>query len=319
MIKIGTKIEKAVEILNKGGLVAIPTETVYGLAANALNKDAVAKIFAAKNRPSFDPLIIHVAQFSQFKDYCKRIPELAELLSKAFHPGPLTLILEKKELVPDLVTSGQNTVGIRIPGHSTTLELLERLKFPLAAPSANPFGYISPTTAQHVADQLNHAVDYILDGGPCSLGIESTIVRVVNDEYEVLRLGGISLEVLEKVTGKKPSSVLLSSDNPAAPGMLSAHYAPRTPVVLIDKNSDLSAYNLQEAAFIGFSALRDDIPQENQFILSPKADFNEAAVNLFAYLRNAERLSVRWIFAELLPEESLGRAINDRLKRAAAK
>jgi L-threonylcarbamoyladenylate synthase len=319
MNKIGNKLEKAVEILNKGGLVAIPTETVYGLAANALESKSVAKIFAAKKRPSFDPLIVHCKDFASLKSFTTELPALAERFSKAFHPGPLTLILPKTDVIPDIVTSGHNTVGLRIPGHPLTLELLERLSFPLAAPSANPFGYVSPTTAQHVANQLNDEVDYILDGGPCNIGIESTIIKIEGEDYEILRLGGIALEVIEKVAEKPPKSIKLGSSNPAAPGMLSVHYSPNKRVILFSGEPILGQYQPSDVGAITFKNYLNEIPKQNQFLLSSNGNLNEAAAQIFNALRSFENLPVKAIFAEILPEEGLGRAINDRLKRAASK
>src|ERR1035437_8374682 len=202
MSKIGIDIEKAKQILQEGGLVAIPTETVYGLAANALNKDAVFKIIEAKNRPHFDPLIIHTDSIEKVKLHVSDFPQWAQQLANAFWPGPLTLLLPKKNSIPDLVTSGLPQVAVRIPNHPLTLQLLKSLDFPLAAPSANPFGYVSPTNAEHVAAQLQGSVDYILDGGPCDVGIESTIVGFEDGKITIYRLGGLAIEDIEKLVGK---------------------------------------------------------------------------------------------------------------------
>ena len=201
MGEIGTDIALAVHLLKQNKCVAIPTETVYGLAANALEEDAVAKIFAIKKRPAFDPLIVHIAEMSQMLDFVKTVPPVAHQLASVFWPGPLTLLLPKKDCIPDITTSGLNSVGIRIPSHPMTLELLKQLPFPLAAPSANPFGYISPTAAQHVAAQLGDDVDFILDGGDCTIGLESTIVDFTCDEPKVRRWGGITAEMLQPILG----------------------------------------------------------------------------------------------------------------------
>ena len=225
MAEIGLNIEKAAELLNAGEIIGIPTETVYGLAGNALNEDAILQIYSAKNRPKFDPLIAHTDSLEKVEDLVKNIPEKAATLAKHFWPGPLTILLEKKLNVPDLLTSGLSRIAIRIPNHPLTKQLLSKLDFPLAAPSANPFGYVSPTTAQHVQDQLGDKIPYILDGGPCKVGLESTIVGFENDEVIIYRLGGTKVEEIEKLIGPVKIQVNESS-NPAAPGMLKSHYSP---------------------------------------------------------------------------------------------
>src|SRR6478752_7357737 len=231
MAEIGTDILKAKALLEKGELVAIPTETVYGLAGNALNTSAVAKIFTAKDRPQFDPLIVHVPDLEHAKNYVEEIPDQAIALTRKFWPGPLTLLLQRKPIIPDLVTSGLPTVGIRCPDHVLTRELLKSLSFPLSAPSANPFGYISPTRPEHVNEQLGNKISYILDGGVCTVGIESTIVGFENDHAVILRMGGLSVEAIESVVGKV-SVQIHSSSNPKAPGQLKNHYAPAKKLVL---------------------------------------------------------------------------------------
>lgn len=314
--KIGNDINKAVEILKAGSLVSIPTETVYGLAANALNEKAVTRIFAAKNRPNFDPLIVHLSEKNQIFNYVKNFDDRFKVLADNFWPGPLTLLLEKKDIIPDLVTSGLKTVAIRIPNHPLTLKLLSLLDFPLAAPSANPFGYISPTRAQHVARQLGDHVDYILDGGPCNVGVESTIVGVENDKITVFRKGGMPIEQIENLIG--PVVVRDYSDsNPGAPGMLKSHYAPAKKLTIWPFNSPPPPYSYN----IGYLRFKDplpDIPERQQLILSPKGCLEEATRNLFAFMRILDEMNVEEIIAELLPETGLGRAINDRLRRAAA-
>jgi len=230
----GTDLILAKKLLTEGKLVAIPTETVYGLAANGLDETAVAGIFSAKNRPTFDPLILHVASIEQAQSLCTDWPEMADKLARAFWPGPLTLILPKADHVPDLTTSGQPTVGIRMPNNRLTLELLSTLPFPLAAPSANPFGYVSPTNAQHVADQLGDSIDYILDDGDCSVGIESTIITIDNGTPKVLRLGGLSLERIADVLGFPVLEHLNQNSNPQAPGQLDQHYSPRCKLIALN-------------------------------------------------------------------------------------
>jgi len=314
MAETGKDINKAKELLVKGELVAIPTETVYGLAANALNADAVLKIFQVKNRPRFDPLIIHVSSWNKVALYARDIPSVAHDLAEAFWPGPLTLLFEKKNIIPDLVTSGLPTVGIRCPDHPLTHSLLESLDFPLAAPSANPFGYISPTTPQHVADQLGDRIPYILDGGPCQVGIESTIVGFDNAGGIVFRTGGLKIEDIEKVIGKVRLQIT-SSSNPKTPGQLRSHYAPKKKLIAGELDELLRAY---ETAKVGILSFQKDHNVPFQFILSPSGDPDEAARNFFSALRSLDALPVDLILAEYVPDRGLGKAINDRLRRAAA-
>jgi L-threonylcarbamoyladenylate synthase len=313
MSKIGIDIENAKQILQNGGLVAIPTETVYGLAANALNEDAVLKIFKAKNRPHFDPLIIHTNSIEKAKKWVIEFPEWAEKLAGAFWPGPLTLLLPKQN-IPDLVSSGLEQVAVRVPDHPLTLELLASIDFPLAAPSANPFGYVSPTTPQHVADQLAEKVDYILDGGVCKVGIESTIIGMEEGKLCVFRLGGLALEQIEKIVGPVQQKLNQSSD-PKAPGMLKNHYAPTKPLIVGDVPKLLKMHRGQK---IGVISLDTDYEGVLTRMLSLKGDLDEAAHNLFAAIRGLDH-EVDVILAERFPDSFLGRAINDRLRRAAVK
>jgi L-threonylcarbamoyladenylate synthase len=314
MAEIGKDIEKAKALLKKGKLVAIPTETVYGLAANATNADAVARIFEAKNRPSFDPLIVHVPDLHAVKLYADNLPLKALALASNFWPGPVTILLKKKEIIPDIVTAGLETVGIRCPNHPLTRELLEELDFPLAAPSANPFGYISPTTPEHVNEQLGDKIAYILDGGPCTIGIESTIVGFNNDQATVYRLGGLGIEDIEKVIGSV-DIMLHSSSNPKAPGQLKSHYAPSKRLVIGNLDLALAGDPNPKVAVLSF---QKDYKVPNQFILSSTGNLTEAAKNLFLGLRTLDKMPVDFILTDLAPDQGLGRAINDRLKRAAA-
>ena len=292
----------------------MPTETVYGLAGNALDPDAVLTIFRVKNRPSFDPLIVHIDSLDKLDQFVTKVPEAARRLAEAFWPGPLTLLLPKRALIPDLVTAGLPTVAVRIPNHPLTLELLRSLDFPLAAPSANPFGYISPTTALHVADQLGDQIPYILDGGPAGIGLESTIVGFEEDIPTVFRLGGMALEDIEEVIG--PVSVRThSTSNPKAPGMLSNHYAPRTPLVLLAPGE--SPPPNERAGALAFRQPFGGLNPDFQRVLSETGDLNEAAKNLFAHLRALDTLPVDIIYAQSMPNQGLGSAINDRLRRAS--
>ncbi len=314
----GKDISKARQLLEKGELVAIPTETVYGLAANCLDARAVARIFEAKKRPYFDPLIIHLPDIELVKNYVEEIPEMAYKLAMEFWPGPLTLLLPKKEIIPDIVTSGLDTVAVRIPRHPLTLELLRTLDFPLAAPSANPFGYVSPTKPEHVEAQLGEALDYILDGGSCKVGIESTIVGFEDGKTVINRLGGLSVEQIKTVTGSieiKPHS----DSNPVAPGMLKSHYAPSTSIILGNIEQLMTQYQGQNFGVISYnkSFLPPNSPR--QFVLSEESDIQEAATRLFSGLRQLDSLNLQFILAEFVPEAGLGRAINDRLQRASVK
>ena len=313
MAEIGKDILHAASLLKEGELVAIPTETVYGLAGNALSENAVVKIFETKNRPQFDPLIVHVPTIKSITDYVEEIPEIAKLLADTFWPGPLTLVLKRKSIIPDLVTSGLNTVGIRCPQHELTLKLLEQLDFPLAAPSANPFGYVSPTTPHHVNDQLGNKIKYILDGGTCEVGLESTIIGFEGNKPVVYRLGGLSIEKIQAVIGEVKTNTL-STSNPKAPGQLISHYAPGKKVILGKIEDLLKQY---PAHCPGILSFQKNYNSPYQVILSVNGNMEEAAKNLFAALRSFERMPVHTILAEVVPEKGLGRAINDRLKRAS--
>ena len=315
---IGNDLDLAKTLLSEGKLVAIPTETVYGLAANALNAEAVFDIFKVKERPAFDPLIVHVPSLECIDKYAMNVPALAYELAKTFWPGPLTLVLPKKSIIPDLVCSGLPTVGLRMPSHPLTLELLNSLEFPLAAPSANPFGYISPTTAKHVNDQLGGKIPYILDGGPCRVGLESTIVGFEGDEILIYRLGGLTLEAIRKIA-PNCKLALNTSSNPQAPGMLKSHYASRHPLYIGEITSLIKKFAGKKIGIISFkddfSASSDVVHQE---ILSPIGNLDEAAVKLFSAMRSLDAFSLDIILSETFPDTGLGRAINDRLKRASS-
>lgn len=327
---IGSDLARAAALLRQGELVAIPTETVYGLAANAYGADAVLRIFQAKDRPSFDPLIVHVRDRAQVDDVAIVPPEAEELMER-FWPGPLTLVLPKKPSIPDIVTSGLDTVGVRMPAHPMALELLRSLDFPLAAPSANPFGYVSPTTAQHVTDQLGGKIPYILDGGPCAVGVESTIIgwephltphtphlTPHTSPWVLYRAGGIPVEALEAILGP----LVLAPLSPGkglgvrAPGMIESHYAPRKPLLVGDVPALLREQAGKHCAVISFTAHHDAWRCET---LSPSGDVSQAARKLFATIRALDAGDADVILAEVFPNKGLGRAINDRLRRAAAK
>jgi len=312
--RIGKDIGYAASLLRNGELVAIPTETVYGLAGNALDNEAVMGIYEAKQRPRFNPLILHLPDFSVVDKYVTEIPEDANILSKQFSPGPISFLLPKSAIVPDLVTAGSDKVVIRIPSHPMALELLRMLAFPLAAPSANPFGYISPVSAMHVLEGLGGKIPYILDGGTCTVGLESTIVGFENNEIIIHRLGGITVEDIRRIAGKEPR-LSLSHKQPETPGQLKSHYAPSTKLLSGDVYTLIKQNTGKKVAVISF---RNKYPEvEDNYILSPSGNLHEAASNLFSALRELDKKEVELILAEKFPDEGIGRAINDRLSRAS--
>jgi L-threonylcarbamoyladenylate synthase len=311
----GHDIKRAVELLRKGELVAVPTETVYGLAANALDEDAVLKIYHAKDRPRFNPLILHIDSFEKIKKYANEIPGDCIKLAAAFSPGPITFLLTKKDSVPDLVTAGSKKVAIRIPDHGLLTELLGQLDFPLAAPSANPSGYVSPVAAQHVYEGLHGKIPYILDGGECKVGVESTIVGFENDKTIIYRLGGISKESIEKVLGKEVG-LQLSHSAPDSPGQLKSHYATSTPLYFGNAEELISRFADKTTVVITLDKQFTNIEPAFQFQLSASGDLDEAARNLFSTLYKADELNADLIIAEPMPDKELGSVINDRLKRA---
>lgn len=313
--------------LARGELVAVPTETVYGLAANALDVAAVARIFRAKGRPANDPLIVHIHSLRQLESLAITNPSVTKV-ARAFWPGPLTLVLPKKDCVPELVTSGLPSVAVRMPSHPLFRTLLRTCDLPLAAPSANLFGYVSPTTAQHVRDGLAQRISHILDGGPCAIGVESTILDLRNPAHPaILRPGAIEREALECVLGvpvkpaehKKPAGPGAA----LAPGMLSRHYSPRTPIALYDTlPQPPSTAKDKTEAFVYFRrpAWAKGPAAKNIFWFSRQGDLREAAKTLFALLRQLDQAGYAHIHAERAPgDEALALAVNDRLGRAAAK
>lgn len=317
LTEVGVDIDKAVELLKRGEVVALPTETVYGLAANALNESAVSKIYQAKNRPSFNPLIIHLAEGTSLEKYTQNIPEEAHLLAKAFWPGPLTLLLPKRSTVPDLVTAGSPLVAIRIPAHPLIQAVLSQTEFPLAAPSANPSGYISPTTAAHVKRQLGGKIPYILDGETSHVGVESTIVGFQNGQTTIYRYGGVSEEEIVSVIGKKLQASL-HSHSPQSPGMLKSHYAPGRPLYLGEIPKLLQKFAGRRIGVISFQTSYEHKDIAVQYILSPQGRLDQAARNLFSMLHQIDQNDVELILAERVPNEGIGKAINDRLSRATA-
>lgn len=312
-------IAQAADCLKRGLTVAMPTETVYGLAANALDTRAVARIFEIKNRPHFDPLIVHVRSLEAASPFVKEIPALVKQIYSQLGSGPITYLMSKSARIPDLVTAGHTTVAIRIPAHPMAQALLKTIDFPLAAPSANPFGFTSPTTAAHVASQLGTQICYLLDGGPCEVGLESTIIDATAPGLRVLRLGGLSLELLEKAAGMAVTELQTSSSNPSAPGMLSQHYNPGKTVYFGDEASLVKQFSGSRTGVLAFDKLVEGISPENQRLLAPDGRMETAAARLFGLLRELGQLPVDQIICFPLPDTGLGRAINDRLQRAAAR
>ena len=313
---ISKDIAKAISILNSEELVAIPTETVYGLAGNIFSKKAINLIFNTKKRPLFNPLIVHIPEADRLSTIASHIPEKAKLLANAFWPGPLTLVLPTQDTIPELITAGKSTVAVRIPNHPVTLELLRQLDFPLAAPSANPFGSISPTTAQHVNNYFENDIQMVLDGGPCQRGIESTIIGFEGEEPVVFRLGSTSLEAIENIVG--PVTIKNKKEiAPDAPGMLDRHYAPLTKTILTDNLiSVIKSHSNKKIGVLTFDSRVDHDAVNYQIMLSESGDTIEAASNLYDALHQLDKQGLDLIIAERLPDKELGRSINDRLQRA---
>lgn len=310
-------IAESAEVIRRGGLVAFPTETVYGLGADGLNPIAVAKIFEAKKRPEFNPLILHIAQKDWVKKFSVFNDERIENIINKFWPGPLTLVLPKRDLVPDIVTSGNPTVAIRIPNHKVALELIEKSGTPIAAPSANKFGQLSPTDAHHVVKSLGDRVDIILDGGNSMVGLESTIIELHNKEILLLRPGGLSLEELQNEIGEIKIGKT-NSNKPNSPGQLPFHYAPAIELDFLN-NKNLKKHSGKKIGALFFEYEKSDEQFEISKTLSKSGDMKEAAANLFRFLHEFEKENLDVILVEPIKEIGLGMAIMDRLKKAAAK
>ncbi len=310
-----TTPEDAAKILAHGGIVAIPTETVYGLAGNAYDSKALAKIFAAKERPSFDPLIVHISKMESLADIVTEVPDAARKLAEAYWPGPMTLVLPKKDCIPDLATSALPTVAVRFPSHPVAQKIIDLAGVPLAAPSANLFQHVSPTTAMHVAEQLRDRIDGIVDGGPCSVGVESTIVAFPGGKPVILRPGGITPGMIRKVAGEVTLHQATSHPGKPmqAPGMMDKHYRPRVPLYYgqVPVGAKLPAHTVR----IAFGNTQGAIsPTLN---LSVTGDTTEAAEHLYAYMRALDTPENELILVDPIPDESVGIACNDRLRRAS--
>jgi L-threonylcarbamoyladenylate synthase len=316
MTQISSDISKAIELLNKEDVVAIPTETVYGLAGNIYSEKAIRKIFQVKQRPLFNPLIVHIPSIDHLEKIAREFPVKAQKLAEAFWPGSLTLILPKRLNIPEIVTGGKDTVGVRIPNHPVTLSLLKQLSFPLAAPSANPYNRISPTSSDHVKAYFENTLSMVLEGGECKNGIESTIIGFENNEAILYRLGGISVEDIEKIIGK--IQIRNKSDTtPNAPGMLAKHYAPKTKMFLLDDLDKFIENNKsKKIGILKFKENLNTASVEHIEILSKSGDLKEAASKLYSTLHKLDSLNLDLIVAERFPDVGLGKSINDRLERA---
>lgn len=309
-------INKAAEIILQGGLVAFPTETVYGLGGNALNPTAVAGIFEAKRRPSFDPLITHIADLSKLEEIADIKDDRVYQLAEKFWPGALTLIVPKKDIIPSLVTSGLQTMAVRMPDHPIALSLIRQSSGAVAAPSANSFGYLSPTEARHVEEDLGARIDMVLEGGPCRVGVESTVLDLSREKALILRPGGLTRQEIESVLG--PVDLFnRTTTSPTAPGQLEMHYSPRTTLHIVNEFSQIPAK--ERAGALIFSDAEKGKGFAFVEILSKNADPVEAASRLFSALHALDQKNLDCIYAETIPEEGIGRAVMDRIYKASEK
>lgn len=311
-------IEHAAKLLKQEELVAIPTETVYGLAGNAFSEKAITSIYSIKNRPAVNPLIVHIKNKESITEIAKNIPPEAYLLAEKFWPGPLTLILEKQDHISSLITAGKNTVGVRVPNHELTLELLKLLDFPLVAPSANRSNHISPTMPEHVQNSLAEKAPYILDGGTCTSGIESTIIGFENEEIILYRHGSVAKEEIESVLNRKVKSIINDADSPKSPGMFKKHYSPVTPLVLCrNLAADLAANSKKKVGVICFQNYLPTYDKTHQRVLSAAGKLEEAAAKVYSTLYELDAKGYDLILVEAAPNHGIGVAINDRLTRAS--
>jgi L-threonylcarbamoyladenylate synthase len=315
---ISKDIQKAVQLLTEDQLVAIPTETVYGLAGNIFSEKAIKSIFSTKQRPFFNPLIVHIPSVKSLNDLVTHVPEKAKLLAAAFWPGSLTLVLKKSKTIPDIITAGKDTVAVRVPNHPITLELLKKLPFPIAAPSANPFGSISPTKPAHVENYFKNSIKMVLDGGSSVNGIESTIIGFENEEPVINRLGALPLEEIEAGVGAI-SIKNKKEKKPDAPGMLARHYAPKTSTFLADNITAEIEKNCGKK--IGVLVFKSSLNNENitEIILSKEGSLPAAAARLYDAMHELDTKNLDIIIAERFSEFGLGKSINDRLQRATFK
>ena len=315
MIKIGKDLNYAVKILMDGGIVGIPTETVYGLACNALNEEAVSKIFKIKKRPKNDPLICHTDSIKKIKNFVINFPKDAEIIGEKFWPGPITILLKKNNLIPDITTSNSDYVAFRIPDNKFALNILKELDFPLAAPSANKFEYISPTHPNHINLNFKEGeIDYILDDGNCSIGIESTIVSFENNELIIHRLGGVTYEEIKKNIGR--CSIKESKKN--MPGQFKKHYSPNKKVYVGKINQLYKEFKNKKIGILCFDKKYDFIDEKYQILLTENSSLEEASKNFYSSLYTLDSLNdIDLILTSYLPNSSIGRSINDRIRKCS--
>ncbi len=325
-------LNKAALALRNGTLVAFPTETVYGLGANALDPMAVKRIYEAKGRPSDNPLIIHISDIKIINKLVLEIPEIAKKLMNAFWPGPLTIIMKRTELVPDIITAGLDTVAIRMPQNPVALKLIEKSGIPVAAPSANLSGHPSPTTAQHVVDDLKGRVEYIIDGGPCNVGVESTVLDVTGEIPVILRPGGVTREMLERIVGKVEADTVIEvkdGQKPRSPGMKYRHYSPKAEMFLVSGDNDkviehinsMTDKNKKSGLKVGVLSTRENIDRYTADTVISVGSINspaDIAANLFDSLRKFDEKNVDIIYSETFSEAGIGKAVMNRLKKASS-
>ena len=314
---ISKDIQKAITLLTNEELVAIPTETVYGLAGNIFSEKAIKCIFKTKKRPFFNPLIVHISSVDVLETIVSEVPKKAKILAKHFWPGAMTLVLKKHKDIPDIITAGKDTVAVRVPNHPVTITLLNQLPFPLAAPSANPFNNISPTKPAHVERYFKNDIKMVLDGGSCKNGIESTIIGFEDDEPIIYRLGALALEDIEAVIG----AVRIKNkkeENPDAPGMLDKHYSPLTRTILTSSiTKEIKKYPNKKIGILTFNTSFKSDAISYEIILSKNKDLHEAGAKLYDALHELDHLNLDVIIAERLPDTGLGKSVNDLLQRAA--
>lgn len=316
---MNTEIQKAIKLLDNDDLVVIPTETVYGLAANAYSEKAIEKIFKTKNRPANNPLIVHIGRIEDLSKVCKNIPKRALQLATHFWPGPLTILFEKADHLSPKITAGKTTVAVRIPNHPTTLTLLNHLKYPLVAPSANRSNHISPTSPEHVTSSLGTETPFILDGGFCSRGIESTIVGFDGNTVKIYRLGAIEKEEIERVLGCDVVISNNTSEVTVAPGMSAKHYAPKTAFITTQNiEKEIEKYSNKKIGLMCFSSKHLNTNAVIVKQLTLEEDMKQAAANLYKIMHELDQLNLDLIIAELMPNIGIGISINDRLIRASS-
>jgi L-threonylcarbamoyladenylate synthase len=316
---ISKNCKQAKKIVSTNGIIGLPTETVYGLAGNAFSEEAIDKIYKLKNRPSNNPLIVHISSINELNKVAVDIPELAYKLAKFFWPGPLTMVLKKHPSIPYSVTSGKETVAVRVPNHPLCLKLLQSIDFPLVAPSANPFGNVSPTNAKHVANYFGKKLEFVLDGGSCEKGVESTIIGFENNQPTLYRYGSVSVEAIQEVCGKLNFD-RFNDEKPIAPGMFSRHYSPKTKFVVTEdiENAIENNKGLKKGLLLFDKEITSKEPYIKE-LLSTSGNLDEAAKNLYSAMIRLDAQQLDVILAQFVPDKGVGKAINDRLKRASQK